>query len=57
MPDTQQLGFWFGIPVASDYVVLAIYAERIMMGTQIDCPDDMMNKMCEEVPELFLRIH
>lgn len=50
IPDTQQLGFWLGILVESDYVALAIYAEHCLKNDWVKAPYEVVNLLKKELP-------
>lgn len=51
LSDTHQLGFWLGIPLGSDYIALAIYAEKCLKEGTVKCPQDVAELAIEEVPK------
>lgn len=54
IPDTNQLGFWLGIPLESDYVVLAIYADKCLQDKTVSSPSDVVELLRKEIPTGWL---
>lgn len=50
IPDTHQLGFWLGIPIESDYIALAVYAEYCLQNGWVNTPNEIVDLLKKELP-------
>lgn len=53
LEDTELLGFWLGIAVNSDYIVLAIYAESCLADDNTLSPFDVTELIRQKVPNNY----